>query len=228
MLSKNSFTLAKNLSLYFSQYIKKMYSEYLTKLAMKKQNAINAANNDVPMDVDGQTEEQRQQILREYEMEETKEEKAKSMKSGEKYIIKKLIQFKINIPKIDDYIQKLETLEVKQNYTEPATFGANNMNQFKTFQGFNDDSQIVYQNQNNLFNPQMSQPNPYMAMTNQMVNGLQNLNLDGNNLYWNNQMYQQPTNSSSGMTGNGNFQQYSMGQVPSNQNYQGYLNMPGN
>ena len=40
-------------------------------------------------------------------MEETKEEKAKSMKTGEKYIIRKLIDFKINVPKIDEYLNKI-------------------------------------------------------------------------------------------------------------------------
>lgn len=91
-----------------------MYSDYLRKVAVKKN--IHLPNSEVPndMDVDTQTEEQRQQTLREYEMEETNEEKNNSMKTGEKYIIRKLISFKINIPKIDDYIQKVSSLEINK------------------------------------------------------------------------------------------------------------------
>lgn len=91
-----------------------MYSDYLHKVAVKKHIVI--PNSEVPndMDVDKQTDEQRQQTLREYEMEETNEEKNNSMKTGEKYIIRKLISFKINIPKIDDYIQKVSSLEINK------------------------------------------------------------------------------------------------------------------
>jgi hypothetical protein len=91
-----------------------MYSDYLHKVAVKKHIAVQ--NSEVPndMEVDKQTDEQRQQTLREYEMEETNEEKNNSMKTGEKYIIRKLISFKINIPKIEDYIQKVSSLEINK------------------------------------------------------------------------------------------------------------------
>lgn len=91
-----------------------MYSDYLHKVAVKKNKVVQ--NSEVPndMDVDKQTDEQRQQTLREYEMGETNEEKNNSMKTGEKYIIRKLISFKINIQKIDDYIQKVSSLEISK------------------------------------------------------------------------------------------------------------------
>jgi len=203
-----------------------MYADYLNKVSIKKQNSINQLNEQNNMDVDNQTEEQRQQIFKQYEMEETKEEKAKSMKTGEKYIIRKLISFKINIPKIDDYLQKLNSLEVKENSNVPNNYGMNNFgqhvstnlipninnnqfgshispdsmngNQFKTFQGYNDDSQVAYQSNQLLFQQQMSQPNPYMQMSNQMMNGMQNLNLNSSNMFWNGNSFQYQNNNNSG------------------------------
>lgn len=246
-----------------------MYSDYLNKVAMKKQNAMNCFNDQSSMEVDNQTDEQRQQMLKEYEMEETKEEKAKSMKTGEKYIIRKLISFKINIPKIDDYIQKLSSLEIKHDSSKVGGFGvntttassvenifsnygqpmsANNLqntnngqyfnqmhgqsmqpNPFKTFQGYNDDSQIAYQSQNFLFHPQMSHPNPYMALNNQIINGLQNLNLNNPGFYWDGTSYQQTNNSTQQMSVSGTSQQYPMGQCHQlNQNSQGFTPYNGN
>lgn len=92
-----------------------MYSDYLIKVSMKKQNLNLGLDSNTDMDIDMQTDEQKQQILKNYELEETKEEKAKTMKTGEKYIIRKLISFKINIPKIDDYLQKLTSLPLKKD-----------------------------------------------------------------------------------------------------------------
>lgn len=204
-----------------------MYSDYLHKVAAKKH--ITIPNAEVPndMDVDRQTDEQRQQTLREYEMEETNEEKNNSMKTGEKYIIRKLISFKINIPKIDDYIQKVSSLEINKAEREchsirqnnfgnenitTISFGAstsntstnnegsnyhlnqygfnqensNNkqsfentaVNPFKTFQGFNDDSQIAYFYQNMLFQNPLSNSLPFYSYGDQLISGMQNLNLN--------------------------------------------------
>jgi hypothetical protein len=199
---QKSSQIAKTLSIYFTQYIRKMYSDYLQKVSLKKQHLVHYNNEDSNMEIDGQDEETRQQILRDYEMEESKEEKAKSMKTGEKYIIRKLISFKINIPKIDDYLQKLNSLEIKAIIGRTNSFGMSgfnqpasatnlpvmnnnfsnqgqenyyNMNPFKTFQGYNDDSQIAYQSKNFLFQQQMGQPNQFMP---QMAN--MNFCWDGN------------------------------------------------
>jgi hypothetical protein len=211
--------LSKNLSIYFTQYIRRMYSDYLSKVAIKKHNLQNMPNSNNGMEVDMQTEEQRQKILDDYELEETKEEKAKSMKTGEKYIIRKLISFKINVPKIDDYLQKLNSLQVVQevnnintyntsnggntehtmnNYAQPmpASQMQNmndpyfnqvqqsnyNSNPYKTFQGYNDDSQVAFQSQNMLYQQQMSQPNPYSGMQNQLLSQMQSLNLNNPNM----------------------------------------------
>lgn len=106
--------MSKNISLYFCEYIKRMYADYLAKLARNSVQGDRAAVIDANFESDLQPE-RREQILKEYEMDETKEEKARSMKSGEKYIIRKLISFKINIPKIDEYIQKVSAIEIKQN-----------------------------------------------------------------------------------------------------------------
>ena len=200
-----------------------MYSDYLTKVALKKQNASAANSNQTNMDVDMQTDEQKEKMLKEYESERTNEEKSKSMKTGENYIIRKLISFKINIPKIDDYLQKLNSLEVKHdankvgqystntsnastlgnvlnNYyhpmsATPGVTGNNNQffnqfqnnevyaNQFKTLHGFNYDSQIAYQSQNFMFQPPMGQQNPFMNFNNNLVAGMQNMNLNNNNLF---------------------------------------------
>lgn len=242
--------IAKKLSIYFTQYIRRMYAEYLKKVALKQKQSTNwSSNEDNGMDVDMQTDEQRQQILKDYEMEESKEEKAKSMKTGEKYIIRKLISFKINIPKIDDYLMKLNALEVNNdqmkqnqfyvnkntnngidnilnNYGNPMSasttqnsnqyfpqmgFGQNNPNQFRTFQGHNDDSQIAYHSNNFLFQPQMSQPNPFFAMQSQMMNQMQNLSINNPNMCWD------------GM--NCNNQNSASPQIPVNQ--QNYGNMQG-
>jgi len=233
-----------------------MYSDYLNKVSIKKQNNINQLNEQNNMDVDNQTEEQRQQIFKQYEMEETKEEKAKSMKTGEKYIIRKLISIKINIPKIDDYFQKLNSLEVKENSGPHNNFAienfgqhvsANNIpnsninqfgshtnldpmnaNPFKTFQGYNDDSQIAYQSNQLLFQQQMSQPNQYMQMSNQMMNGMQNLNLNNSNMFWNGSSYQYNNNNNTGaqmpMMNNDNMAFNPYFPMPN----QGFSNMNGN
>lgn len=181
-----------------------MYSDYLTKVAQKKISAENPSQKDEEMDADDQDDDSRQQMLNEYEMEESKEEKAKSLKSGEKYIIRKLIAFKINIPKIDDYIQKVSAIEIKNEkmhaYTHnnianpsmdnyymnsnhqvssniPTQSSGNpflgnmnhNLNQFKTMQGFNDDSQVAYYAQNFLFQNQNNNLNPFMQYNNNLI-----------------------------------------------------------
>lgn len=206
--------LSKNLSIYFTQYIRKMYSDYLIKVAMKKQSLNLVSNSNNGMDVDMETDEQKQQILNDYELEETKEEKAKSMKTGEKYIIRKLISFKINIPKIDDYLHKLTSLPLKkemntfnsiinnnlgygnsmngyvqpmpntqmQNMNDPYFNQVPPINSNKTFQGYNDDSQLAFQSQNMLFQQQMYQPEMYLAMQNQLLCQMQNLNLSNPNI----------------------------------------------
>jgi hypothetical protein len=213
--------LSKNLSIYFTQYIRRMYSDYLSKVAIKKQNLQNTPNTNNGVDVDMQTDEQKQKILNDYELEETKEEKAKSMKTGEKYIIRKLISFKTNVPKIDDYLQKLNSLQVVQEINPMNTYNSSinnggntehtmntysqpmpasqmqnmndtyfnqvpqsnyNTNPYKTFQGYNDDSQIAYQTQNMLYQQQMSQPNPYSPMQNQLLSQMQRLNLNNPNM----------------------------------------------
>lgn len=201
--NKNSSVITKNVSLYFSKYIRKMYSDYLTKVAQKKINAEIPTNIDEQMDVEDQDDD-RQQTFNQYEMEESKEEKARSMKSGEKYIIRKLISFKINIPKIDDYIQKVTAIEIKNekvpayntnnienpvmenyymnsNQSNLANIQANsygnsyygnmnqNLNQFKTMQGYNDDSQVPYYAQNFLFQNQNTNHNPFMQYNNNLI-----------------------------------------------------------
>ena len=205
-----------------------MYADYLSKVAMKKINA--ETQNDEEMDPDEQDDESKQHIFNEYEMEESKEEKAKSMKSGEKYIIRKLLAFKINIPKIDDYIQKVSAIEIKnekmssytnnnitnpiidsyyQNSSQPIAsnipiqstvnpylgiINHNNLDQFKTMQGFNDDSQVAFYAQNFLFQNPSNNQNAFMAYNNNLIASMQNLSLNNNNnQYWNNMPYQQNT-----------------------------------
>lgn len=195
-----------------------MYADYLAKVAMKKQTAGQADTQDANMEIDEHADEQREAMITEYEMEEEiKEGKSKTMKTGEKYIIRKLIAFKITIPKIDDYINKLSSLQVKDNSNKPSSitnqFSPNTMSNmptgshttsnttvsdgsqimkgfqnhyfrnlentmanegsFKTIQGYNDDSQIAYQSQPSLFQPQMMpipRINPMMWYNNQLMN----------------------------------------------------------
>lgn len=243
-----------------------MYSEYLAKVAMKKQGMGGNLNEQPSMEVDKNVDEQ---MFKEYEMEETKEEKAKSMKTGEKYIIRKLISFKINIPKIDDYIQKLNTLEIKNDSAKFGSFSVNtnassgienvfsnygqpmsanntqgvNSNQYfnqaqgngmethpyKTLQGFNDDSQIAYQSQNYLFQQQMSQNNPFVSLNQQLLNGMQNMNLNSPNVYWDGNSFVQNTNSLFQNSVNGNSQPNINNQCHQvNQNNQGFAPFNGN
>jgi hypothetical protein len=70
------------------------------------------------------------------------------------------------------------TTQNQNPYFNQLGIGNNDGNQFRTFQGHNDDSQIAYQAQNFLFQQQMSQPNPFMAMHGQMLNQMQNLSLN--------------------------------------------------
>lgn len=174
-----------------------MYAEYLSKVASKKQSALQA--NDVNMDTDNDnnTEEMKQATEMDIEMD-LKDSKSKTMKTGEKYIIRKLISFKITIPKIDDYIGKLEQIKVKESMGDFQMFNNNNffkpiknekeMMYNKTMQGFNDDSKIALQYQPSLFQQNMMPMpnlNSGMNFNNPLVAGMQGLNIMGpNHCYW--------------------------------------------
>jgi hypothetical protein len=133
-----------------------MYFEYLTKVALKKQNSTHIQSQDVDMDL--QTDEQRKETLKDYEMEESKESQAKSMKTGEKYIIRKLIAFKITISKIDEYIQKVEAIVIK-DITPPAN---TSNTQFSPF------------GMSNMFGNINTNQNSVMSEGNQYLNNFQN------------------------------------------------------
>lgn len=105
-----------------------MYAEYLSKLAQRKQNGVEVDYEDVNMEVDNQMEEFKQSDLQSMDIDSDFKGNSKSMKTGEKYIIKKLISFKINIPKIDDYISKLEDIKVKEKNNDSQSI----MNQYNT------------------------------------------------------------------------------------------------
>jgi hypothetical protein len=61
-------------------------------------------------------------------------------------------------------------------------------NHYKTMQGFNDDSQVAFKSQPPLFQQQMApmpRMHPMMNYNNQLVAGMQNLNIAGaSNCYW--------------------------------------------
>ena len=227
------------LSLYFCKYIRQMYSDYLARVASKKQNNENGMG-DANMDIDT-NEENKQGSSMEYDIEmDLKDSKSKTMKTGEKYIIRKLISFKITIPKVDDYINKLEQITVKENSNASNSNntqmnvgvfnntllnndfnGFNNHNfkgmetnlmnddQYKTMRGFNDDSQIAYQqNPPSLFQPNivpMPQMHPMMNYNHQLIAGMQNLNLAGaGNCYWDSNNLMNPAGAVQQMQANTN------------------------
>lgn len=119
----------KELTIYLSQYIYEMYSEYLNKKRMEKNTAVPDPNNMAgAMAVDPQ--------------EETKNEKG-NLRTGDKYIIRKLVSLKIMPEQIQDFISlvasgvsnnsmgmngfQMNTNNLAPNYTEnqlqPPQFG---------------------------------------------------------------------------------------------------------
>lgn len=82
---------------------------------LKKQGQL-GVKSDVNMETENQVEEQKFGENMDYEMElDMQDPKSKTMKTGEKYIIRKLVSFKITIPKVDEYIGKLEQISIKDN-----------------------------------------------------------------------------------------------------------------
>ena len=91
--------IEKELTIYLSQYVLQMYRDYLDKkrreinIKRNYQNNIDS-NGDYSMDLND---------------EENKEEKDEPLKSGDKYIIRKLISLKISPEHIEEYISMLIT-----------------------------------------------------------------------------------------------------------------------
>lgn len=195
-----------------------MYADYLAKVAEKRQ-ALGVAGDDVNMDTDNPIEEAKQLEALDFEMVDDFNGKSKTMKTGEKYIIRKLISFKTTIPKVDEYISKLEqirisgsdqaaptlhtnTFNLSNMAAHPVTTETNTMqnyytgsidnsamagNHYRTMHGYNDDSQLVYNPQPSLFQPQampMPRMNAMMGYNNQLLAGMQNLNIAGANSYY--------------------------------------------
>lgn len=95
---------------------------------LKKQGQLNS-NSDVNMETSNQIEEQKFGENMDYEMEmDMKDPKTKTMKTGEKYIIRKLVSFKITIPKVDEYISKLEQIKIKENMMSTSSISTGVMN----------------------------------------------------------------------------------------------------
>ena len=95
---------------------------------LKKQGQL-GANGDVNMEAGNQNEEQKFGENMDYEMElDMKDPKSKTMKTGEKYIIRKLVSFKITIPKVDEYISKLEQIKIKDNIMSTGSMSTGVMN----------------------------------------------------------------------------------------------------
>ena len=89
--------------------------------------------------------------------------------------------------------------------------------QYKTMQGFNDDSQVAFQSQPSLFQPQMvpmPRAHPMMGYSNQLVAGMQNLNIAGaGGCYWDGNglaSSANPTQQVPGSTNNGAQQMQAM------------------
>jgi ASC-1-like (ASCH) protein len=111
-----------------------MYSEYLTKLALKKKNEAGLRNDD-NMDMEGQQEETKLVDNMEHDMEmDLKDPKSKTMKTGDKYIIRKLISFKITIPKIDEYVNKLDQIKIKEGTISGSNVNTGSMRSNSTMQ----------------------------------------------------------------------------------------------
>ena len=83
----------------------------------------------------------------------------------------------------------------QDNSSNKQSFSNTAVNPFKTFQGFNDDSQIAYYYQNMLFQNPLPNSVPFYSYGDQLISGMQNLNL---NTHWNwEDSYQNQTNSNS-------------------------------
>lgn len=87
----------RELTIYLSQYILQMYKEYLDKKRRDRDGLgnqmgnVDASNGDMTMDP----------------QEESKQDKSTSLKTGDKYIIRKLVSLKITPEQIQDYINML-------------------------------------------------------------------------------------------------------------------------
>lgn len=87
----------RELTIYLSQYILQMYKDYLDKKRQERDGSgnqmgnVDASNGDMTMDP----------------QEESKQDKSTSLKTGDKYIIRKLVSLKITPEQIQDYINML-------------------------------------------------------------------------------------------------------------------------
>lgn len=66
----------------------------------------------------------------------------------------------------------------QENVTNKQSLENSADNPFKTFQGFNDDSQIAYYYQNMLFQNTLPNSLPFYSYGDQLINGMQGLNLN--------------------------------------------------
>mmetsp|Transcript_5804 Transcript_5804/g.6801 ORF Transcript_5804/g.6801 Transcript_5804/m.6801 type:complete len:195 (+) Transcript_5804:354-938(+) len=194
-----------------------MYSDYLAKVAIRKHHNGNLTLEDELMEVDNQNDELKQKTLNDYEMEETKEEKANSMKTGEKYIIRKLISFKINIPKIDEYINKVSALEIKQDKASCFPSKSSNVpvvdNSLMSY-----DNPAPVQSQANSMNSQFyTGMNPQNFNTG-MPKSMNGFGDDSQMGYAQNLLFQQPNNTNMFLNFNNNYIQ-NMQVMPNMQMY---------
>ena len=96
--------------------------------------------------------------------------------------------------------------------------------QYKTMQGFNDDSQVAFQSQPSLFQPQMvpmPRAHPMVGYSNQLVAGMQNLNIAGTGgCYWDGNSFGNPTNPGQQVSGSTNSGAQQMQAMQQNQTAQ--------
>jgi hypothetical protein len=104
--------LERELTIYLAQYIYQMYFDYLNKKKMEK--GIIAGNpnaNDVSMEPN----------------EESKGEKAGGIRTGDKYIIRKLVSLKITPEQIEDYVNMVisgqQNNGMMQQYSNQMNYG---------------------------------------------------------------------------------------------------------
>lgn len=133
--------IERELTIYLSQYIHQMYRDYLDRKKMEKGydtkikiNNVNDLNGDLTMDMH----------------EESKEDKSAALKTGDKYIIRKLVSLKITPDQIQDFINMLiagsNSMSSSNCYPQMNYAGyPPNMNQF----GYDNGQQMMIPQSNN-------------------------------------------------------------------------------
>lgn len=186
-LKKLTYDLKENdvereLTIYLSQYIMQMYQDYLFKKKVEK--GIEDMDSNM-------------QTLKE-SSEESKTEKSSSTRTGDKYIIRKLISLKITPEHIQDYINLVisgTTNNTQFNDYGMQPFVQNNMPNIN-YMEFNQSpfmqvpqvsshqrSNSCYANDNQMNIPQVQ--NTHMMDDFQLINGFAQFNLSNQNGYYN-------------------------------------------